>query len=218
MDSHQTLKIKAPEGRVIVKIDTKQKERYALENGATLHISRGYNFNLREDKASSGYVIDSEKIPSGSYVLTNYLATEPTYEIPYQSDFLTEEEMVHGWKIFSIPHDMVFCYQQNGEWIPCEEFILTKRVFKPYTGNLVGVEPEVVKNRMYVTKGKGEGKVVLSELNCDYEIVFHNTENREERVLRTWKREIIGVDNKMTSDLKKGKYLVGLSSSTAKKL
>lgn len=218
--------MRALRGNLIFKIDTKQKEKYALTKDVTIHIERGYNFNLREDRAAFGYVIDGEGLPSGAMLLCNYLALEPTYEITNET-ILTDAEKSEGFKVFSIPLDMAFCYNNGDGWKPCKSYLITKRIFKPYTGNLQGIEPELVKNRMYVEKGivewEGEsedlsGKVVVSLENCDYEIIFHTPDHREHRLIRSMDREIIAIDEGITDKLIKNKYLVGHSKQDCKYL
>lgn len=218
--------MKALRNKVIVKIDTKQKERYALGNGAILEIERGYNFNLREDRPSLAECIDGENLPAGADVLINYLALEPNYHVDSEQ-ILTNEEKEQGYKILSIPKDMVFCYKEKNEWIPCEDYLLTERIFKPYNGKLVGIMPEVIKSRLYIVKGfdkwDGEkkelsGKVCAVTLNSDYEVIWNNKNNMEERLIRTMHREILAVDDGMLKDLKNGKYLIGLSPANCKKI
>jgi hypothetical protein len=63
-----------------------------------------------------------------------------------------------------------------------------------------------------------DGKVVMVTKNSDYEIIFHNDENREERMMKTWLREIMAIDENLTKQVKNGKILVGLGENYAKKL
>lgn len=214
------MKIKSPKGRIVIKIDTKQKEKYALTNDVTIHIDRGYNFNRREDYPSRAEVINCENIPEGTTCLVHHNATEPTYHVEAEQ-ILTIEEKEQGYKILSIPEDMLFCYFENDEWQPYKNFLITQRIFKPYKGGLIGIEHEQVKNRLYVVKGMVEekdlsGKVCLVTDNSDYEIIFHNKDNRPESLIRTREREILGVDHITLDKIKKGELLVGLNQSSAK--
>ena len=222
------IKMKALTGFVIIKIDTRQKERYRL--GGTdivLDITRGFNWNQREDRPTLATIIDGENLPSGTDVLVNYLALEPVYEI-LDEDILTKHEKQQGYKILSIPNDMCFAYFHKGEWHPCKEYLITMRVYKPYGGMLLGVEPVLVKNIMYVVKGYSEGtekdkvdlsgKVAVTLDWADYEIIWTNRDNQEERIIRTRDREVIGIDNSALEKINKGEYLIGLSPKTAKKL
>lgn len=221
-------KEKALKGYVIIKMDTRQRERFRL--GGTdivLDISRGFNWNLREDRPALAEIIDGENLPKGTDVLVNYLAIEPVYEI-LEEEILTKHEKQQGVKIFSIPNDMCFAYFDKGEWRPCKEYLLTMRIFKPYTGKLAGIEPTLVKNRMYVFKGFSEGenetkvdlggKVAVTLDWCDYQIVWTDRNNKEQNLIRTRDREIIGTDDGLLKELKKEKYLMGLTAKTAKTL
>lgn len=220
--------MKALKNFTLIKIDTRQRERYRL--GGTdivLDISRGYNFNLREDRPSLAEIIDGEDLPKGTGVLVNYLAIEPVYEV-LDEEILTKHEKQQGYKIFAIPSDMCFAYFDKGEWLPCKEYLITMRIFKPYTGRLAGITPTLIKNRMYVVKGFSEGndnekidlsgKVAVTLDWADYEIVWHSKDNKEQRLIRTRDREIIGVDKDALKKIKKGEYIIGLSPTTAKKL
>jgi hypothetical protein len=218
--------MKAIRGKVLVRIDTKQKERYALEGGPTIIIEKGYNFNLREDRASMGEVVHAYDIPTGAMVLIHHNATDKTYSVE-SNDILTDEEYRNGHRILSIPEDMVFCYNEGSGWIPCKNFLLTKRIFKPYKGSLVGIQPEQVKNRMYVVSGWDEwdgkkkdlsGEVVVSLVNCDYLVIWHTKENKEDMLIRTRHREIIGLDSGLKKDIQKGKYLIGNTLKDATQL
>jgi hypothetical protein len=202
---------------VLVKMDTKQKEKYDLGNGKVLYWERGYEFNRRLDYPSRAIVIDGEGLPAGSEILVHHNAIEPSYQV-FSEDFLTEEEKKEGYKMFSLPKDMCFCYKKDVEWLPCDEFLITLRVFKPYTGRLFGLPHEQVKNRMYCVKGEWEGQALVTLVNCDYEIVFHNTENREERLIRTRHREVLATDEGLLEKIKSGELLVGRSPKDAKKL
>lgn len=218
--------MKALRNKILVKVPTLQKEEYALTESTIIYLATGYDFNLRADRPALGYVIDGDNLPEGVKCLINYLAIEPSY-IVENEDILTDKEKREGYKVYSIPVDMCFCIKLNDEWTPCKNFLLTERIFLPYNGKIVGVEPQRVKNRMYVVKGNDEwdgeitdisGKVVTSLDNCDYEIIWHDTDHRKYHLIRTMHREITGIDEGMTQDVKKGKYLVGISPTNCKTL
>jgi hypothetical protein len=215
---------KAKSGNVLIKMDTKQKERYSFDNGTTIHIEKGFDFNLRQDKASMAEVIDAENIPSGVECLIHHNSQEPSYEV-FNQDILTQKEKLDGFKILSIPEDMCFCYYENGEWEPCKNFLITKRIFKPYNGPLVGIEPELIKNRMYVVKGLDgwdeekvdlSGKVLVTLVNCDYQIIWNDKNNREQTLIRTRHREILAIDNQITEMVNQGVLNVGVSPAESK--
>ncbi len=218
--------MKAIKGNIIMKMDVRQKEKFALTDTVTIEIQKGYNFNLREDRSSMGYVIDGEGLPVGARLLCHHLAIEPNYQIENET-ILTEAEKKEGFKVFSIPADMAFCYMQENEWVPCKNFLITKRIFRPYKGKLVGIDPVVVKNRLLIIKGVDEwdgeetdlsGSVCIVTENSDYQIIWHDTDNREHSLIRTRHRELMGVDDGMKNDVKKGKLLVGYTISDCKAL
>lgn len=216
------MKIVATKGNVLIRIDVTQKEKYSLTKAITIHIEKGFNFNLREDKSSMGYVIDGEGLPQGASILIHHNSTNATYEVP-DKKFLTDEERKEGYKVFSIPHDTVYCFSVDGKkWQPCKDFLITLRIFKEYKGRLTGIESELVKDRLYIVQGEIEdappleGRVCIVTPNSAYEIIFHTPQNREERVIRTRAREILAIDEILTQQVNKGKYLIGLNASTAK--
>lgn len=196
--------MKPTEGKVVIKIDLKQKEKYRFSNGQAIYISRGHNYNLREDNPNVAEVIDAAKIPAKSLCLIHHNATQDSYKI-----FEEKED------VFSIPEDMVFLYFENGEWKPNENFVISNRIFKPYNGFLIGIDHELVKNRMYIEKGLYEGNVVITSPYCDYEIVFF-IDGVEQHIIRTRVRELFGLDKELSDAVKKGEYLVGINSKEAK--
>lgn len=216
----------ALKNKALIKINTLQKETYALTNDVNIHIQRGYNFNLREDRGGLGWVINGEGLPEGARILVNYLALEPTYHVPNYG-YLSEKEVTEGYKIINIPMDMAFCYKVKNEWIPCENYLITQRIYKPYKGILAGVGNLLVKNRMFVISGFDEydgekndlsGQVAVTLDNADYEVTFHDLDNKAYSLIRTRWREIEALDGGMTKDLLNGKYLIGSSPTDCKTL
>lgn len=218
--------MKAINGKILVKIDILQKEKYALTKDTTIYIARGFNFNLREDRATMGYVVDGNGMKEGVPVLVHYLSTEPSYAVDNE-DILTENEKRDGFKIRNVPQDMVFCWFDGKNWQPCKDFLITKRIFKEYKGRLVGIDHQIVKRRLYVVSGVDEwdgevtdlsGKVCVVTENSDVELIFHDENHKEGRVIRTMHREIEAIDNKLTNEVKNGKYLIGLSANNCSTL
>lgn len=211
--------MRALRNKVLIRIDMTQKEKYSLGNGKTLHWQRGFNFNLREDRATYGYVVDGNGMKEGTPVLVNYLSTEPSYAADNET-ILTEEEKKEGFRIRNIEADMIFCYFDGEKWQPCKGFLITKRIFKPYNGLLVGIEHERIKGRLYVVKGFDEydgevtdlsGKVCCVTPHSDVELIWHDESSRERRLIRTMNREIEAIDNDMTEQVKNGELLVGVA-------
>lgn len=219
--------MKALRNRALIKMNLKQNAKYAFDSGVVIDLEHGFNFNLREDRGTKGYIIDGCGLPEGTEVLVHYLSSEPQYLVSNE-EILTEEEKTEGYKVFAIPEDNVFIYMdKNGEWKPCKEFLITTRIYKPYTGIMVGVEPQLVTNRMYVISGSDDwddeqndlsGKVLVTLDHADYEIIFYSKDNKEGRIIRTRTREIQAVDEFLTKKVKKGEYIIGRSPSEAKTL
>lgn len=209
---------------VIIKMDVLQKTKYSLAKDVVIEIIRNFNFNQREDRASFGYIVDGEGLTKGAEVLCHYLALEPNYLIESET-ILTDKEKREGFRVMSIPVDMCFAVNEGKGWVPCKDFLITQRIFLPYNGKMVGVEHQLVKNRMFVIAGfdeEGEidlsGKCVVTLENADYEVIWHNKENKEERLIRTRGREITAIDEGLTKKLQNGKYLVGLNANTCSAL
>lgn len=209
---------------VIIKMDVTQKTKYALTEKVVIEIIRNFNFNQREDRASFGYVVDGEGFKSDVECVCHYLALEPNYTIENET-ILTEKEKREGFKVMSLPIDMVFATNDGNGWIPCKDFLITERIFLPYNGNLTGIEPQEVKNRMYVVAGYDEeglidlsGKCVVTLENAAYHVIWHNTEHREESLIRTRGREVTAIDEGMTMGVNEGKYLIGLSANNCSTL
>lgn len=218
--------MKAIKNFVLIKIDVTQKEKYALTKDVTIQIIKGFSFNLRVERSSMGYVIDGEGLPHGSKLLINYLGLEPTYHVP-NYNYLTEEEVKEGYKVINIPKDMAFAYNSGTGWIPCEDYLITLRIFKPYKGLMTGIEPQIVKNRMFVVAGydnyDGEktdlsGLVAVTTPNCDYHITYHDTDNKQYDLMRSMNREIEAIDYDMTEKLNNGELLIGYSPNDCKTL
>ena len=209
--------------KVIVKIGTKQKETLDWVGGTTLKIEKGHDFNLRQDLASMGFMISSDYIPQGSRVLLHHLSSQISYEVA-DEDILTDEERKEGYKIFSIPEDNVFCFRLEGEteWQPAKNYLITLRMYQPYLGALVGIDPIRINGRLWVLKGGDLFEEEFTDLSgtccivtdhSDYEIIFHDTDNKEYRILRTRNREISAIDHYLTEKVNKGEILLGLNEN-----
>src|ERR1700733_3735275 len=119
---------------------------------------------------------------------------------------------------------MFYAYYDK-EWLPLTGFDFALRVFKPYEGLIGGVEPEKIKECLYVTTGELKGKAVLTIIACDYEIVFMDKNGREGNLIRfrpfgdkktNREEEAILILDEVTEKINKGKYLVGLTTKDAR--
>ena len=217
--------LKALRGKMIIKMDVRQKEKLLFCGRDILQIQKGFDFNLRQDNPSMAIVIDGEGLNAGDFILVHHLSNQPSYAIE-DNTFLTTEEIADGYKIFSVPIDNGFCYSKDGEnWTPCKNFLITSRLFKPYKGKMQGIPHEKIERRLFVVRGYdyegGEqvdisGNVMITTDFSDYEIIWHDTKHKETRLVRTRNREVLAIDHKMTKDLKEGKILMGLSEESCK--
>ena len=152
------MKVKSINGKILIKMNIKQKEKFALTRDINIEIQKGFNFNLREDRASFGYILDGNKMTKGAACLVHHLSIEPTYEVPYIHYFLDDADIKAGFKVYNIPVDMCFCYREGyADWQPCENFLITQRIFTPpitLSGGLILPDninlPERLKGKMYV--------------------------------------------------------------------
>ena len=220
------MKLKAPTGKVIIKVDLESKNYHTFADGTKIRLERQYdNFNMRYVKPVNAEVINAKNIPEGSEVLIHHNATHDTYRI-FNYKGLTEEASSEI-KYYSIPEDQCYLWRENFEskWKPLPNFITGLRLFKPYLGTFEGIKPEKIKERIYVTSGELINKVIITLPASDYEIIYQDNEGKEEHVIRlryypdgSERNEVIGIDYDLTEKVKNGEILVGLSDSDAKKL
>ena len=224
---------KSLNGKILIKMNIKQKEKFALTEDINIDIQKGYNFNLREDRASFGYILDGNKMTKGAACLVHHLSIEPTYEVPFLQYFLSDEDIKKGFKVYNIPVDMCFCYREgHSEWQPCENFLITQRIFKKTTevkGGLILPDninlPERVKGKMYVVKGFDtesgvdlSGLVCITTENCDYQIIWHEEDNKEYSLIRTRGREVMAIDYDTSNLVNENKLYLGLTDRDCKPL
>lgn len=220
------MKLKAPSNRVIIKVDLESKNSHTFQDGTKIKLERVYdNFNMRYVKPVNAEVVDAVDIPVGSEILIHHNATHDTYKIfNYQKP---TAEASSDMQYFSIPIEECFMWrsEKGSTWNPLNNFITGLRVFEPYTGFLQGVEPTLVKNKIYVTSGELTGNVVGTVISSDYEIIYQNDDGTEGRIIRLRyypegndRNEIISVEHELTEKVVNGDLLVGYNISDAKKL
>jgi hypothetical protein len=222
-------KLIAPRNRVIVKVDLESKNWHSIEgeNGekVRLRLERQYdNFNMRHVKPVNGIVVDAKNIPEGAEVLIHHNSTHDTYRIFNYRPLV--EESSSDIKYYSIPEEECFFWREKGStWNTLNNFITALRIFKPYNGIMLGIEPEKIKDVLYITSGDLAGKAALTLKASDYEIIFQNDDDKEESIIRLRyyngyheRNEIIAVNNEVTGLIKSGDLLVGINKSDAKKL
>ena len=128
---------------------------------------------------------------------------------------------------FSIPIEECFMWrtEKGSTWNALNNFITGLRIFEPYNGFLQGIEPSLIKNKIYVTSGELAGNVVGTVISSDYEIIYQNDDGTEGKIIRLRyypegndRNEVISVEHEYTERVNKGELLVGYSISDAKKL
>ena len=225
-------KLKAAPGRVIIKVNRDEKNWHTFSHGQIIRHERGpNNLNYRETQPVQGEVIDADSIsiPPGGTVLFQHNATHDSYRIfnyqPFSSD------MASDIRYYSIPESACYLYRlpEGTEWFPLNGFTTGLRVFKPYTGLIQGIPPEVFKDTLYITSGHLKGLVVHTLRACDYEIVFMGSNGQEQNIIRCrhWedprddihkREEIIMIDMEKTDLVKRAKLWLGITPADAKPL
>jgi hypothetical protein len=220
------MKLKAPSNRVIIKVDLESKNSHTFKDGTKIKLERVYdNFNMRYVKPVNAEVVDAVGIPVGSEILIHHNATHDTYKIfNYQRP---TAEASSDMQYFSIPIEECFMWrkEKGSTWNALNNFITGLRIFEPYTGFLQGVEPTLVKNKIYVTSGELTGNVVGTVISSDYEIIYQNDDGTEGKIIRLRyypegndRNEVISVEHELTEKVVNGDLLIGYNISDAKKL
>ena len=220
------MKLRAPKNKVVIKVDLESKNYHTFSDGTKIRLERQFdNFNLRHVKPVNAYVIDGAGIPEGSEILIHHNATHDTYRIFNYVGYT--DDASSSIKYYSIPEDQCYVWRENVDspWKPFKNFITGLRLYKPYNGALEGIKPEKIKERLYVTSGELKGKVVITLIASDYQIIFQNENGVEESIIRARyfpegneRNEIIGIDLDLTNSVNKGDILIGLSDTDAKKI
>lgn len=217
-----------PKGKVIVSVDLEGKNQHTMADGTTIRIEREYNnLNFREVYPVNGTVISAEHIPKGSTVLIHHNSTHDVNRF-FDLGKLSGEEIANTTKYYSIPEEDCYLYKEQGStaYKPCKGFATALRIYKPYEGTIEGIEPTLVKNKVYITSGEYEGLVCDVLVASMYEIVYQNDNNQEQRIGRIRhfeneehpREEIVCIDKYTTKLVDEGKLLVGLSIKDAKKV
>jgi len=221
------MKLIAPKGRVIVKVDLESKNFHTFADGTKIKLERQYdNFNMRYVKPVNAIVVDGIGVTEGADILIHHNATHDTYRIfNYQPP---TKEASSDIKYYSIPEQECFLWREKGgsTWNTLHNYVTALRVFKPYKGFMEGIEPEQIKNKLYITSGELKGNVCDTVKSADYQIIYQGDDGKEESIIRlrhyenedNTREEIIAIDHSLTKLVEKGEYLVGVTKSDAKKL
>lgn len=220
------MKLRAPNERVIIKVDLESKNTHTFEDGTKIRLERVFdNFNMRYVKPVNAIAVDGCGIPEGSDILIHHNATHDTHRIfnylPPTKDASSDV------KYYSIPERECFFWREQGseQWNPLNNFVTALRVFKPYEGTFEGIEPELLKEKLYITSGELSGNVCQVVKAADYEIIFQGDDGREKNLIRTRhyenefndREEIVAIDHELTEKVNNGTILVGYNKKDAKK-
>jgi len=212
-------------GSVVVKIDLQNKNWHTFDNGVTIRRERQFNeFNRRITEPVNAIVVSADAIPAGAEILIHPNCVHDTHRI-FNYKPLSGKDEGSDVKYYSIKEDECFLWlDEHGIWQPLEPYATALRVFRPYSGLIVGLPPEKVKDVLYITSGELKGKVVKTLTHCDYEVIFMDTNGKEGRRIRfrpfgdqktKREEEAICIMDSMTEDVSDGKLLIGLSESDA---
>lgn len=216
------------EGRVVVKVDTKSKDSHTFESGLTIRRERKFNdFNRRITQPTNSWVISGEGIPKGAELLVEHNAFHETNRInDYKNTFESEES--DRVRYFSLETRECYAWRVGaGDWTPIYPYEFALRVIKPYKGKLHNIEPEVLKDTLYVVSGDLKGNVVKTLKGCDYQLVFQELNGREGNLIcfrpngdskLKMEEEAIAILHKETEQVNSGELLIGYEVKDAKKL
>jgi hypothetical protein len=223
------MSLKCVSGRVVVKVDTEQKNGYTFEDGTEIRLERDYNnLDRKYTQQVLGVVVDGENIPANALVLFHHNSLHETYQI-YNHGRLSGRDIASGIKLFSIMERDCFFWKMKDEeeWHPTEGFATALRVFEPYKGMLQGIEPTLIKDVLFVTSGELKGVVVKTVKASDYQITFRNEKGKDTEIIRfrphgnekdQREPEAICVMDNLTKKVNNGELLIGLTKSDAKPL
>lgn len=198
-------------GRIVIKVDMLKKNYHTFENGQQIRLERQYNnFNRRQTEPVNAVVISGDGMNNGDEILISHNALHDINRI-----FDYKNGIHIGY--FSIPTDDCFAWRtKGGEWQPAKNFQFGLRVYKPYSGLVSGIEPELIKNTLYITTGDLKGMVCHTLQAADYEIVFQGDDGKEKSLIRIRhsdteeieREEIVAIDHNLTELVKANKIIV----------
>lgn len=221
------MKFESVNDRVVILVDTEQKNFHSFNNGIIIRHERNWNnFDKKHTEQVMGTVISGGSIPEGALALLHHNATHEVNLVNNHGQ-LSGEDIASGMRIFSVPIADVFLWKEGGnDWMPCEGFAIAERVFEPYKGVIQNIPPKKLKDTLYIKTGEYAGLVVRTLKACDYEIIFREPATGQERkIIRCRPNgsekegrdpEVIAIDNAATEKVKLRELLVGINESDAK--
>lgn len=213
--------------RVVIKIDMEAKNSHTFEDGTKIRLERKYdNFNLRYVNPVNATVVSGANAPAGAEILIHHNSVHETNRITNYKN-LSGEDIASDIRYFSIPIAECFAWYDGNEWQPFPGFDFALRVFEPYHGVLLGIEPVQLKDTLYVLTGKFKGQVCYTLKSCDYQIIFQGKDGREENVIRfrsaedektKREQEVVAIAHDLTKKVASGDLYVGLTKTDCKPL
>lgn len=213
--------------RVICSVSMDAKNWHTMPDGTKIRLERKYdNFDNKYTQPINAVVVSADNIPEGVEILLHHNSCHDTNRI-FNFKPLSGKEIADDIRYFSVPYSECFAWynETTSEWLPMPGFDFALRMFEPYHGVIAGIEPELVKNVLYVTTGEYAGKVCYTLRACDYQIVFQDKDGREGNVIRfrssedvksQREMEIVAIANDLTKKVKDGKIYVGLTKTDCK--
>lgn len=205
--------LKAPKGRLIIEVDMEYKNYHTFESGQKIRLERQYdNFNGRYTNPVNGVVVDGLGLEKGTQVVVHHNSIHDTNKV-----FNYQNKPLSG--IYSVPVEECFVYFEE-KWRPFEGFSTGYRLYEPYKGNIKGIQPTLIKNKVYVSQGEYAGNVVNTLRASDYELIFQDVNGKENRMIRIRnsgeRNEIVAIDHDATKKVLTRKLLIGLEPNNAK--
>lgn len=222
------MNLKAAAGRILLLVDTEQKNYHTFSFGLTIRRERKYNdFDRKNTEQVLGTIIDADGIPKGALALFHHNCLHAVNEI-FNHGQLSGDDIASGIKVISVREEEVYLWKMpdEAEWKPAKNFCIAERVFIPYKGLIFGIEHTKINDVLYLKTGDLAGKVVRTLKACDFPIIFRNEQGVDETIIRcrhseddTFDREeIICIDHDLTEKLYAGELLIGIEPKDAKKL
>ena len=207
------MKLTAPKDKIIVEVDLESKNSHTFQDGTKIRLERGYdNFNGRYTNPVNGVLVDGMGLKPGTPVVMHHNTVHDTHKV-----FAVRNKPLCG--TYSVPIEECYLYFED-KWKPFPHFSLALRLFEPYNGPIQGIQPTLIKNKLYITHGDYAGSVMAVLKSSDYEVIFQDLDGKENRVIRVRnsgeRDEMIAIDHDATKKVMEYKLLVGLTPNDAK--
>jgi hypothetical protein len=207
------MKLIAPKDKIIVEVDLESKNSHTFQDGTKIRLERGYdNFNGRYTNPVNGVLVDGMGLKPSTPVVMHHNSVHDTNKL-----FAIRNKPLCA--TYSVSVEECYLYFED-KWKPFPQFSIALRLFEPYKGPIQGIQPTLIKNKLYITHGDYAGNVMAVLKSSDYEVIFQDQDGRENRVIRVRnsgeRNEMIAIDHDATKKVMEYKLLVGLASNSAK--